>query len=101
MCLFFFTGRNVGVQFDLAAGRTECRLYLFLVTALFDRDHVKEQIVFDLDLVIHDHFSMTNGTVRKTPTSRHFDTPSLAYKTNAVYWRNENGYHEKNNKGRS
>lgn len=44
-------------------------LLLFLVTSIFDRDHVKEQIVFDLDLVIHDHFSMTNGTVHKTPTS--------------------------------
>lgn len=43
-------------------------LLLFLVVFLFDRDNVKEQTVFDFDLVIHDHFSMTNGTVHKTPT---------------------------------
>jgi len=41
MCLFFFTGRNVSVQFDLTAGRTECRFYFFLVVFLFDRDQVK------------------------------------------------------------
>ena len=67
--LLFLTRRNVGVQFDLAAGRTECCFYFFLVASLFDRDRVKEQTVFDLDLVIQNHFSMTNWTVHKTPTS--------------------------------
>ncbi len=44
-------------------------LLLFSGRFSFDRDQVKEHTVFNLDLVIQNHFSMTNGTVHKTPTS--------------------------------
>lgn len=44
-------------------------LLLFSGRFLFDRDQVKENTVFNLDLVIQNHFSMTNGAVHKTHTS--------------------------------
>lgn len=67
--VYSFSPEGMSVYNSILPQEGQNAAFTFSGRFLFDRDQAKEYTVFNLDLVIQNHFSMTNGTVHKTPTS--------------------------------